>query len=637
MHRMGDRLGYRLDRFLGLHPLVQLATFVALLFALAFGVGIVLFALDAGSPSVTEGFWWSITRMLDGGTVASDSSPLRRVLGLGTTLFGLAALAVLTGAFASVFSERLKQLRDGTLPVYERRHVLLLGYNAHAGVILRELATTDLRVRVVVLADQPRDVLEDQVRAELAGISHRLRIVVRRGDPAATVAIARAAARRARAIVVLPESPSDDDHQAGRSGLRSLLAARRALHGRAVPILLDASTSSQSAVDACAEPGSVVIVDAAEVNARVLAQSVQEPGAFDVVRQILSLDDRSVFLHPAGRFAGKTFEQAHAAIEKGILIGLARDGTHLLSPEGDLELAATDELIVFSDAMTPLELAGRLPKGEAAAILASNAQGPLDLLVVRFKPDLVRMIAFLDAVRRVRLTLLVPPTHVDAARAALDRARLRATEVAVEVGDPLDPSAIERVLARSYDAVVLVAPDVSPADVAEADADQLLTLLYVRRFRRGARHVIVEVRSADTVRLAPPCEDTSEDFVISRELVGMLLAQEIHAVALRRGAIRTYYEIFTTVAARIRLRPIAPYAAKHELPSFALLMANARARGEIAIGVAEVGHRADLLPRRDERFCATDGARLVILTPAMPATVPTPSAIATADVPAFTG
>src|SRR5262249_46015952 len=149
--------------------------------------------------------------------------------------------------------------------------------------------------------------------------------------------------------------------RAHRAAVRALLAVRRVLRGRSVPVLLDVSQAGHEAIRLCADPAEAMIIDAIEVNARVLAQSILEPGTYDVVRQILSLDARSPFTHPAGSYAGLTFDSAHAAIENGILIGVVRRDQAILSPDEPLVIAKHDRLVVFSDAPGAPRGSGRLP------------------------------------------------------------------------------------------------------------------------------------------------------------------------------------------------------------------------------------------------------------------------------------
>lgn len=639
---MIERLSYRLDRFLHLHPVLQLALVLGATFVLA-----LVFAAIAAvyghehAGSLGDGLWWAVTRMLDGGTVAGERGLASRLLGLAVTLTGLVALAVLTGAFASSFADRIRVIRQGRIPIFERGHVVLLGWNARGAVILRELAASGLRATVAVVADQERDLLEERAREAVEGLRHRLRIVVKRGDPTTTAAVRAVSATAAHVIAVLPEGGAEGDlpwagPRADRAALRSLLAVRRVLGGRRVPIVVEASCrAGEEMIRLLAGEEQIIAVDARDFGARVLVHAVQQPGAFDVVRQILSLRGCSLHLHPAAGLAGCRFDQVHATVADGVLIGLVRGGAVLLSPAGGEAIAPEDQLLVIADHASRPRHDASLPGIPEGALPPPSEVPPirsLHILVARHKPELAAMLEFLGPVGAARMTVLVPPADVAAVRRDLAGAHPGGAGVEVIGCDPLDADAVARALAMDPDVALLLAPDVAPAESADADSDQIITLLHLRRLGRGRPrplHVVLELRSPETRRLV--VTDPDVDFVLSGEIVGMLLAQEIHAVLEgpgdgRRGDV--VRRALDDVAAAVRLRPLADYAAGDPRPSFALIAAAARARGEVALGVEREGAAALLLPERHLCF-DVEGTRAVVLRPPEP-----PAATAAARPPA---
>ncbi len=619
-----NRLGYRIDRFLGLHPAVQLAAVLNVALVLAFLFGCAIYLLDApggaesGVHSLPEGVWWAITRLLDGGTVASDGRTgfVRQVFGIGVTLLGLVAVTVLTGAFASSFSDRLSSIRRGSLPVFERGHVLLLGWNAHAGVIVRELGRTGKRMRLVIVADRDRDTIEESVREQLNGWKHRLDVVVRHGDPATVAAVRKAAARRASAVVILPDS--DVGHCHDRAALRSLLALERVLGDRIERphiIVEVASQSGREMVRLCEGAGrDVVVVEAHGVNARVLAQSVRQRGAFGVARAILSLDSLSIYHYPPALFTGLTFDDAHASIRSGILVGLLRSGAPVLSPPGGDVIGPDDLLLVFSDQDVRPRIAGMPDRRSRPPAVPVVVPPPplLRLLILRVRPGLVQILELLDARGAVQVTLLAPADEIARAHEWMRLATLHRTTINFIVGDPLDGPTIDRVLAEPHDTALLLAPDVGASFAAEADADQLISLLQLRRrcAEQGApMHSVVEVRSPEA-RL-PRDAGRQDDFILSREVVGMLLAREIYGIGVRGSSI--YHEVLDAVNPSVELRPLALYASGEGEATFAELALAARRRGEVAIGIADEKGQPRLLPDFGERFNSRED-HLVVLS-----------------------
>src|SRR5262249_335942 len=151
------------------------------------------------------------------------------------------------------------------------------------------------------------------------------------------------------------------------------------------------------------------IVEARDVNARILAHAVRHPGAFDVMRQILSLDSRSFFVHSAEAFARKTFDEAHAAIDNGILPGIARHALATLCRDGGLVLEKPDRLIVLSEHAVVPTRSGKLPVITSSPIPIPPPATKLELLVVRYKPELGNILAFIDERRQLAATVLVEP------------------------------------------------------------------------------------------------------------------------------------------------------------------------------------------------------------------------------------
>ena len=615
---------------------MQLAAVLNVALVLAFLFGCAIYLLDAqdstqggGVRSLPEGVWWAITRLLDGGTVGGDGHTgfVRQVFGIGVTLLGLVAVTVLTGAFASSFSDRLSAIRRGSLPVFERGHVLLLGWNAHAGVIVRELGRTGKRMRLVIVADRDRDTIEESVREQLNGWKHRLDVVVRHGDPATVAAVRKAAARRARAVVILPDS--DVGHCHDRAALRSLLALERVLGERVdrPHIIVEvASQSGREMVRLCEGAGrDVVVVEAHGVNARVLAQSVRQRGAFGVARAILSLDSLSIYHYPPALFTGLTFDDAHTSIRSGILVGLLRDSKPLLSPPGGEVIGPDDQLLVFSDQDVRPRIAGVPDRRSRPPAVPFAASPPplLRLLILRVRPGLVEILELLDARGSVQVTLLAPAEEIARAHEAVRLATLHRTTISFIVGDPLDGPTIDRALADPHDTALLLAPDVAASFAAEADADQLISLLQLRRRRadkHAPMHAVVEVRSPEA-RL-PRDGGHQDDFILSREVVGMLLAREIYGIGVRGSSI--YHEVLDAVNPSVELRPLALYASGEGVTTFAELAVAARRRGEVAIGIADERGQPRLLPDFGDRF-HSDKTHLVVLSSA-PDLAPLPAA-----------
>jgi len=615
---IGQRVVYRLDRFLDQPPWLQLAAILALalIVVIAFGGLRTLAEGDPSDRTFGAGLWWAVTRLLDGGTVAGDAGLLSRAFGLLVTLLGLVAVAVLTGAFASSFVERIAALRRGTNAVFENGHVVLLGFNARGSVVLRELGVSGMRATVVILTQEDRDRVEERVQHAFGGREHRLRIVVRHGDPT-TQAVRRAALRSAAAILILPEA--DPGPLADRAALRSVLAARRALHGRRVAFIVEVSSSEgREVVELAAHGEEIAVVEGRDVNARLLAHASRQPGAYETMRQLLSLDARSFFAEPADELAGETFTQAVGRIEGGVLVGLARDGRVELCPRGSTRIEAKDELVVFRDSDRSLTK-GRSWDEPMTTVAAADLTEPLRVAVTRYSSELALVLSFIEARRPVEVTILVAPHEADLVRSALAQAPLRRTTARFVEGDAVDGATISELVRSACDVVLVLAPDAIRRDAIDADVDQIVSLLHLRRalsLRPAPRpRVVVELRGAETKALVS--ELAADDLVLSRELTSMLLAQELH-VAFERTSARwqssIYREVLHADTVELRLRPIYPYLKDGVSATFASVARAAQALDEVAIGVIEEGSKPRLVPDGQHRIERSEQARVIVLS-----------------------
>ena len=631
---LGEWLGYRLDRFLALHPLIQLLTVLISATLLAVGFGLTSLAFtDDPSTDADRGFWWAVTRMLDGGTVANDVGFGRRFVGISVTLVGMVLVAIITGAFASSFADRMRDIRRGSFTVFERRHALLLGYGTHGDILLRELAASGLRTTVVVVSAQDREVLEERVRHAVSGAKHHLRIIVRRADPTSTGGVRGAAAKRARAVLILPEiepmdianaalRPADPYDADDRATLRSLLAARRVLGNRKTPVIVEATGDhGRELIELCGKGSDVTIVEEGDVSTHLLIHAVRQPGVLDVVRQILALDATSVYEHAPAAFVGRTFEEAHARISQGVLIGVLRQRKNTLCPPGNLRIEGHDRLLVFADERFDLRPAPSLPAidRDKPPLPRCSGSGPVHVLVVGYRRGVAKMLRSLRTHFVAKLTMLAPPEHEADARAAIERSGFPADCAALFIGRSTDPAALERACASGPTRFLLLAADAGAVSPADLDADQLVTLLQLRRL--GPAHdetaAVVEIHLAETERLISAHHAT--DFVLLREITGMLLAQELHALCLDASAgawlgeafLRLLHEIST----RVWLHSLAIYVPDVPRPTFAEILVAARRRGEVALGVRRSRSRADLLPPRAESFDPRDTDVVVIAAP----------------------
>src|SRR4051794_12640112 len=212
------RMRYRFDLALSRGPIVVIG-YLGLVMLVIIAVAstlIWIFQLKGinggnsiGSPF--DAFWQALLRVVDSGTFASDATWPTRIVSLFVTVCGIFLAGSLIGLIANAVDQQIEQLRKGRSTVLEDGHTLVLGWSPRLPTTLSELVEANSNHKhraVVVLADQPKDFMEDELRLRVPD-TQTTRVVCRTGDPSRTGDLAMVHALRARSIIVLAGEEGD--------------------------------------------------------------------------------------------------------------------------------------------------------------------------------------------------------------------------------------------------------------------------------------------------------------------------------------------------------------------------------------------------------------------------------------------
>ncbi len=506
-------VSYRADRFLERQPLLQVAVLFALAVAVIAGWAVALTHLDTRAPSGSDAIWWALTRFLDGGTMAGDPDSLR-ALATMATVSGVIGVAVLTSVLTSKMAERVGVLGLGLSPVVERGHYLILGFDSRVPVIVSELAQAEKRAVVVILSASPRAEIEAAVEAQLevareaTGLRLEPRVVVRTGDRQREGALRKVRAGTAKAILLLPPKPTraDDGGPSDPVSLAfvSLLAIRRAaavVKAGAPEIRVVVVTEACGKEAAEAERRLMVavagqtrvklrVLHPVDTVGSVLALCVAHPGLGDVLRSLVQFDEVD-FAMASGSPNAREIALTRSSAERPGVVVLRRSSA-----------APVDADVRSVDAAKP-------PR--TVQILGANA-------------SLSALLEKLPEVLGEGLAVRVTPQASPAARSVADQAAARAVGLEVKV-DKRDPLTVAREDPVPADVVVILASDSSRVRTCDAFAVELLLNRHANKRVAGCR-TITEVHHGPT-RDHLSREEQGGDFLISTELVAMLLAQNL--------------------------------------------------------------------------------------------------------------
>ncbi len=588
------RMAYRADRFLRMHGAVQILILLAITFCLILSFAALL-TLSGGSADAHgpwSSLWWALGRFSDGGTMYPDQGARVRALAVAVTWLGIFVVQFMTGAFTAKLTDRLDQLRGGASPVVERGHMLVLGFDARAPLIARELARSKQRHVLVVLAEGDLKLMDAHLAPACQIPGNHLRIETRTGNPQDEVNLVRVSADKASAIIIVP--PDDlDDRAASRWIFATLLAVRRVIGNefRGHVIVEARHTGKEDVLRAALEPPPahrdarpvrLMPIASDDIISRVLAQSIRQVGVYYVLRELLSFRGSELYFEPVPRaLARKRFGEIHARVTEAIAVGYKpKDGQPLINPPDNALVHDDDELIVLQTSEGRFEIGAspNLPEPEEWEPPDGAEDPPMTVYVLGDNRSLPQ---FTDELA----STLPDGSHIvivneDEEQSYAELAAREHVEIVHRWANPAELARTPPDDLFAADAVVVLGAGTE--NDLTADAAALETLVCLRHAERVAglriKRLVTELRSlASAMHVA----GTQDDFVVSAEILGLLMAQ----LAINPGLEAALYkDVLDPGGNDVFIRPRSHYGLRGPL-TFAQVMRSARLRGEVAIGI----------------------------------------------------
>jgi voltage-gated potassium channel Kch len=633
---LSGRVRYRLDLALSRGALVVIGYLgVAMLAIILLSAAILtvlhMTGVNGGARlGFTEAFWQSLLRVLDSGSFAADQGWTTRVLGLLVTLTGIFLAGSLIGLIATAVDQQIANLRKGRSAVLEHDHTLVLGWSPRLPVILSELVIANAnrrRAGFVVLADRPKDEMEDELRM-LVPDTGTTRVVCRTGDPGRPDDLQLVNVTGARSVIVLAGEEGD-------AGVVKAVLAVRSIDPAFEHTSLVAELESVDHADTLRSLTDyrIATVQADEVISQVTAQACHQNGLAGVFRDLLDFDGDEIYFTAVPELTGHPYRDIVRAFDTSSVMGVLRDGSVQLNPPADFVFADGDEVITisaddqsvaftgFAAAPEGAVVAG-MPFAEPAQRIALVGWSSLGVTVLRELDQFLGDGSVIDLV-------------VDRSFFTADEIELPAYEhCTVEVHVvPSGPAALPAVIAEhDYDQAIVLGYR-RRLKASQADARTMLTLLalnkaWADRVRRP--RVVAEMLDRGNVDIA---QTTGvDDFIVSDELSSLMIAQVSERLELQD----VFRELFDADGCFVALHPAVLYA-PDETVSYASIVASAVERGESALGYRVGRDPVVLNPRKSARVTLGVTDQVLVLGPrgerpaAPPAAEQIPAPVALVD------
>lgn len=341
------------------------------LFAVFFGAvivfGVTVWILERSRPDTMfgnafDGIWWAIVTIATVGY--GDTIPhshAGRIAAMAFMVGGVVLSAMVSGTIASIFVEQRIREGKGLQDVHLKDHVVVCGWNSHAGSVLNglEIESPSTPVTLVNGMDSERF---DAIKAAHPALD--LRFV--RGDHTQEAVLRKASAHQARTCILLPD-------ETGESGVsnadeRTILAAL-AIKSLSRDVAIRAAILKPESEQHLRRAEVEDIVLHGEFTGFLLSASGDGGGLPVAARELLSYSSPSRLRQRKmpGALVGQPFAQASEWFikhGKGVLVGvLAAEKPVTLDDILSSDSGAIDDFIKRKFAEAQIDLGSDQPRG----------------------------------------------------------------------------------------------------------------------------------------------------------------------------------------------------------------------------------------------------------------------------------
>ena len=615
---------YRFDLALSRGPLVVVGYLGLIMLAIIVVASVIIWGFQLkgvnggakiGSPF--DAFWQALLRVLDSGTFASDTSWPTRILSLFVTICGIFLAGSLIGLIAVAVDQKIESLRKGRSTVLEVGHTLVLGWSPRLPTILSELVEANAnqkKAAVVVLANVPKDEMEDELRLKVPH-TKTTRVVCRTGDPSRAGDLEMVGATKARSIIVLAGEEGD-------AGVVKAVLSVRALDPRfeRAHVVAELENAGHARTLRTLTEGRIVTIQADEIIAQVTAQACHQAGLSAVFRDLLDFDGDEIYFTAVPELEGHTYREILLAFGGATVLGwITADGVVALNPPGDAVYPAGGEVIAVAEDDDKVVFTGFVPTPAVSVDCTKPFAEPAQRVLMIGWSDLgPAVLAELDEFLTTgsSVDLVVDPSLLGVTGWAgaddLDPPlpqTVNSTTTVWPVGG--GPEELMDLATHGYDQAIVLGYR-GEISIGESDARTMLTLLTLSKVwpaGTGGPRVVAEM--LDRANVAVAQTTGIEDFIVSDELSSLMIAQlserlELHLV---------FDELFDAEGCFVALHPAPLYAPDGEV-AFAEIVAAASERGETALGWrTDVGSGITLNPAKSARVTLGERDQVLVLGP----------------------